>query len=462
MRPAPLFALLMLLMSGCQQQVHTQEKPGAVSNYTEGGFSFSYPNWPEAENTEQNFLVRNNGSCVFAAARYPDVPSKMFMHLIEGQFNSSFDSGGYMDFTMSPGGTPYNATMRVIYCNYDTYSLTMACRGESPGGALFSSASCGKRNITAMPGLGMMPTPQNGSPSHIVPAIREARENGVDVLDWYFDWKGLDGNWSVADYLMEPLSYEGRSAAMVEVIHTSVLAKYPDRYKSFDDPGFADDFSDFAADFVRRYEPDYFFVGGEVDDYLYAHRDKIPAFKSLLAKTRAKVKAANPSTKFGFTVTYHDAIRNNATDIAATLAPEADVIAYTTHGYHDTFEYDNVSRGISYLEGVRDAVPGKPYAIIETGWSSSELLNSSEEKQAEFAKAYFSFVNTTDAEYVIWCGLYDPTDCTEVAESFLTDAPYLKDDEGFMAPFKEYICSLALKRSDGTPKKAWAVWQENT
>jgi hypothetical protein len=465
MRLLPI-AIMLLLLFGCAQNTQQPAKAPARLDYSDGHMSFQYPDWPDAEKSDQNFLVRNNGTCVFAAARYPGMPSIMFRSYLEGQFNRSFggEGGEYLNFTMSPGGTHFDAVSRVLYCNYDTYSVTMACKGELPDASILGSAACKKRNIGAVPRLAMIPTPTNDNPSGIVPAIKEARENGVDVLDWYFDWAGLDNNWSAADYIMEPLAYEGRSAAMVEVIHSNVLSKYPARFRSFDDPGFAEEFSDFSGEFAARYKPDYYFVGSEVDDYLYNHRDLMPAFKELLRKTRQKVKAASPRTKFGFSVTYHDALRNNATDIAQALAPEADVIAYTSYGYHDMFVFDNVSQGVAYLEGAKNIVPGKPYVILETGWSSSTLLNSSEDRQAEFAEAYFDFIraNTTEAEFVKWWGLNDGKDCTEPARSFLTDMPYLENDTAFMTPFKEYLCSLALKRSDGTPKKAWRVWQENT
>jgi len=111
---------------------------------------------------------------------------------------------------------------------------------------------------------------------------------------------------------------------------------------------------------------------------------------------------------------------------------------------------------------VKNIVPGKPYAIVETGWSSSSLLSSSKAKQAEFAEEYFSFVETTDAEFVNWFSLHDGRDCTDAANSFLTDLPQVKEDEEFMTVFKEYLCTIGLKMSDGTPKQAWGVWEENT
>jgi len=460
--------LVLLLLFGCTQKQDIGPAAQTIKNFSDGHLSFRYPDWPDAELAEQNFLVKNNGTCVFASARYPTMPSNMFKNYLEGHMNGTFGGNNkeYLDFTMDMNGTHFIARSRVMYCNYDTYSITIACTGmpKLKEAELLSFASCAKRNLTVVPKLAMIPVPSNDNASGIILAIKEARENGVDVLDWYFDWKGLDNNWSVSDWMMEPISYEGRSSAMVEVIHTNVLSKYPDRFQSFDDPGFKEQFADFSAEFVKRYKPDYYFVGGEVDDYLWNHREKIPAFKELLHATREKVKAANPSTKFGFTVTYHDALRNNATDIAQTLAPEADIIAYTNYGYHDLFVFDNVSLGAEYLDGVKDIVPGKPYAIIETGWSSSTLLNSSEERQAEFAKEFFSFIksNETEAEFVKWWGLHDGKNCTDGARSFLTEMPELENNTQFMAPFTEYLCSLGLKRYDGTPKKAWEVWQKNT
>ncbi len=456
--------LMCILLLGCTQKQDVSQQL-AYSNYTDTYLSFRYPNWPTAANADPNFLVKNNGSCVFAAAKYPNMPIKLFQNHLENQFGSSFGGTGneYLDYSFTSNGTQFLARSRVFYCNYDTYSITFACSGSLPSDtSVLSSASCYKRNLTTMPKLAMIPTPSNDNVSGIVAAIKEARENGVDVLDWYLSWKTLDGNWTVSDYLMEPLAYEGRSAAMVEVIHTTVLPEYPRGYKSFDDPGFKDDFADFSAEFVKRYKPDYYFVGGEVDDYLYNHRDKIPAFKEILHVTREKVKQANPTTKFGFVVTYHDALTHNATDIAKTLAPEADLIAYTSYGYTGAFVFDNISRGVSYLNGVRDIVPGKSYAILETGWSSSARLNSSEEKQAEFVREYFTFINSTDAEFVKWWGIHDGKNCTESAKSFMTEMPWLENDASFMVPFTEYMCSLGLKHSDGTPKKAWGVWQSNT
>jgi len=477
---------LLLFAFGCTQQggqPGTQppiSAPLATSylNYSDGHISFQHPDWTSAQtNEEQMFMARMNAGCFFSAAKYP-VPPSFYKDVLRQYAGSITEDGEYVSFSKTDGGNQMNAKLRLVYCNYQTYVISVACANSQPdssfnisaeitGGnpsvsTILSSVSCAPSQLNTKPKLGMVANPKNDDPAMFMDAIKEARENGVDVLYWYFAWKGLYNNWTVSDYLMEAFSQEGRSAVTLSIIHTNVLGQYPDKYFSFSDPGFKEEFSDFAADFAERYHPDYLFVGNEVDDYLYAHRDKIPAFKEILSETREKVHAVSPDTKVGFTTTYHDAKTNNATDIIVELAPEADLIGYTAYGYHGMFVFDNVSLGRFMLEDVKNIVPGKPYAIVETGWSSSSLLSSSKAKQAEFAEEYFSFVETTDAEFVNWFSLHDGRDCTDAANSFLTDLPQVKEDEEFMTVFKEYLCTIGLKMSDGTPKQAWGVWEENT
>ena len=463
-----LLLALLLFAFGCTQPATGSQPPISAPppisylNYSDGHISFQYPDWASAQtNDEQMFMARMNAGCFFSAAKYP-VPPSFYKDMLRQYAGSIQEDGEYASFSKTDGGNQMNAKLRLVYCNYQTYVISIACSNAQPDSSFLSSVSCAPSQASTKPKVGMVANPKNDDPAMFMDAIKEARENGVDVLYWYFAWGGLYNNWTVSDYLLEAFSQEGRSAVTLSIIHTTVLGQYPPQYSSFDDPGFKEEFSDFAAEFAARYHPDYLFVGNEVDDYLYAHRDKIPAFKEILSETREKVHAVSPNTKVGFTTTYHDAKSHNATDIIVELAPEADIIGYTVYGYHDMFVFDNVSLGRFMLDDVKNIVPGKPYAIVETGWSSSSMLSSSEETQAQFAGEYFSFVETTDAEFVNWFSLHDGKDCTDAANSFLTDMPWVEEDEEFMVVFKEYLCTIGLKESDGTPKQAWGVWEWNT
>ena len=108
----------------------------------------------------------------------------------------------------------------------------------------------------------------------------------------------------------------------------------------------------------------------------------------------------------------------------------------------------------------RDVVPGKPYAIIETCWSSSTLLGSSKDKQAEFVHDFFSFVDAGDAEFVIWFSLHDQADCSEAARIHLDANPNLQIDKAYVKAFEEFMCSPGLKNTDGSPKKALNIWKQ--
>jgi hypothetical protein len=305
-----------------------------------------------------------------------------------------------------------------------------------------------------------MPIPVNGDATFLPQACREARSLGAEVISWYFFWGGLENDWTVADCVMECLSHEGESLAVMNVIHTNVLGKYPPEYGSFVDPGFKEDFAEFSVAFVNRYKPDYYFIGGEVDIYLNTHRDEIPAFKEVLGHAYREIKQASPETQVGLVVTYHYARDYDAIDIIQTLAPECDILGYTVHPHEDGFIYSDVSRGLLYLNEVPDVVPGKPFAIIETCWSSSPLLASDEDMQVEFLRDYFWFVDNSGAEFVIWFCLHDQGDCSEAAQIHLEPVAHLQLDEAYVKAFEEFMCSPGLKNSDGSPKKAWHIWQE--
>jgi hypothetical protein len=446
-----------VVISGACSGGEANEDAGFLP-YSDEAISFEYPDWPDVSPEEDEiFLLKTNGSSVFSAARYA-VPSTLLMQEMEENLGAVFD-GEYGYYLINSGSNELNAITRVLYSDYATYALTIAST-EQPDKRLLLSAKCNKRALNVKEGLGLMPIPIHGDASFLPQACREARSLGADVVSWYFFWGGLEDDWTVADHIMACLSHEGKSVVVMNVIHTNVLGKYPPEFNSFVDPGFKEGFADFSVEFVNRYNPDYYFIGGEVDIYLDKHRDEVPAFKEVLAHAYQEIKKASPETKVGLVVTYHYARDYDALDIIQTLAPECDIIGYTVHPYEGDFLYSDVSRGLKYLNEVRDVVPGKPYAIIETGWSSSALLDSSEDKQAEFVHDFFSFVDAGNAEFVIWFSLHDQGDCSEAARIHLEATPHLQVDEAYIEAFEEFMCSPGLKNSDGSPKKAWHIWKQ--
>jgi hypothetical protein len=92
---------------------------------------------------------------------------------------------------------------------------------------------------------------------------------------------------------------------------------------------------------------------------------------------------------------------------------------------------------------------GKPLILQEVGYPSSAMLNSSEQKQAEFVANVFTAWQAAGDRipFLSSFALHDfsPQICEDLAKYY--DLP---DDENF----KAYLCSLGLRRANGTPKLA--------
>ena len=437
---------------GCDKQVED------YLIYSDDAITFQYPDWPDVTPPEKElFIVKSDGTEIFSAARYP-VPVSTLKKDLEKNLGAVFD-GEYAYYTLDSDGQPMESVTRLLFSDYETYALSLA-GPERPDARLLETAATKSRELNPIEGVGIMPMPANGEFPLLNDACRQARSLGAEVLDFYFFWGWLADDWDVSDNIMPYLSHEGKSAVVMNVINTNVLGEYPPEYQSFTDPGFKEDFAAFSIEFIKRYQPTYYYIGGEVDIYLSQHRDEIEPFKELLGYTYREIKAASPETQVGLVVTYHYARDNDALDIIRTLAPEVETIGYTVHPYLDIYSYRDLSRGLEYLNEVAGVVPDKPFAIIESGWSSSELLDSSEELQAEFVHDFFSYVESGGAEYVIWFCLHDQDDCSEAVQTLLEPLPQLQEDEEYIRRFEEFMCTFGLKHSDGSPKQAWHVWQE--
>ena len=447
---------MLCVTAGCQPGDIPAE-PNLLA-YSDEAITFEYPDWTESTPDDKAvFLFSSNGEDVFFASRYP-VSSALLKQELEKNLDAKSE-GEYLYYKFDTGEKKLDAVSRILYSNYHSYLLTYAGDTDT-GKSLLASAQVKKRSLTLKEGVGIMPIPANDDSSLIPQACRLSRELGADIISWYFFWGGLEDDWTVADCVMECLSLEGKSAAVMNIIHTNVLGAYPPEFKHFKDPGFREAFAEFSVEFVLRYKPEYYFIGGEVDIYLNSHRDEIPSFKEVYEYAYSEIKKASPETKVGSVFAYHYARDYDALDIIQTLSEECDIVGYTCHPHEENFSYKNLSRGLQYLKEIKDVVPDKPYCIIETCWSSSSLLDSSEDLQAEFVHDFFDYVETGGAEFVIWFSLHNQHDCTQAAQTHLEPVPELQIDEAYVRAFEEFMCSPGLIYSDGTPKKALEVWKQ--
>lgn len=289
-------------------------------------------------------------------------------------------------------------------------------------------------------------------------AFSESAKEGAEIMYWYIEWKDLVNDWGASDFIMPKLKQGGQSAVVISVINTTTLSQYPKGYKTFTQNGFAADYAEFVGEFAGRYKPNYIFIGNEVNTYLNDHKGEVSAFQNILKSSRDAIKKASPNTKVGVSVAYRDGIPDNFS-LIKKLSENIDVIGYTVYAFKDPdFQFGDPKEGIDMLKKVGKAVPGKPYAVIETGWSSSELLGSSEAEQAQFMRLLLDYIPTSDAEFINWFILQDGRDCSIPARAFLT--PEMKPQGNEFEIFKEFLCKFGAKNADGSDKEAWRVWKE--
>jgi hypothetical protein len=304
--------------------------------------------------------------------------------------------------------------------------------------------------------LAMIPASPDGNPSLVPSAFEASRRLGAELLYWYLSW--ADATERGAEFVVPALGAGGRVAINFGLVRTTVPGKLPKPWKSFDEPGFAEAFAKFAGEFAARHRPDYVFVGNEANTYLRSHPEQVAAYEEIVRRTRDAVHAAAPGVRVGVVVSYRDADRHGQWPMIRRLAAAADLVGYTVYGYADPdFQFGDPRDGLAWLERVPSALPGTPYAIVETGWNSADVLGSSEAEQAEFARLFFRHLATTRAEFVTWFLYQDGKDCSRTARGFLGRGMNPSNER--FEIFKAFLCNFGLRRSDGTPKPAWQVFE---
>jgi len=204
-------------------------------------------------------------------------------------------------------------------------------------------------------------------------------------------------------------------------------------------------YRDAAVAFAQKYQPPYFGMGVEIDTFYRAQTEEFDGFADLFSEVYDGVKAVSPQTQIFTTFQYerlqglrgglfggtNDLTKNNW-DLLEKF-PKADLFAFTT--YPGLIYKDPRDIPSDYYSRIKKHT-SKPVAFTEMGWFSGRGIKgweSSEGEQARFVARFFELTEDLDLHLAIWLHLYQQTS----AEPFGT---------------------MALFKTDGTPKAAWEVW----
>jgi hypothetical protein len=195
----------------------------------------------------------------------------------------------------------------------------------------------------------------------------------------------------------------------------------------------------------------YLSIGNEVDVYLAQHPDQWAPYKAFFDDAVAYVHGALPGVRVGVTFTFEGA-RGAGAAKAAELSAASDVYILTYYPLGASFRPRPPSTAGSDIARMVELARGRALLLQEVGYPAAAELGSSEPAQAEFVKAVLDAWQQHAAAIPLLAVvmLHDmPADmCATLAAYY-----GLPRD----AAFKAYLCSLGLRRADGTPKPAWTA-----
>jgi hypothetical protein len=195
----------------------------------------------------------------------------------------------------------------------------------------------------------------------------------------------------------------------------------------------------------------YLSIGNEVDVYLAAHGGWT-AYKEFYDDAVAYVHNVTPWLKIGVTGTFIGATGASADDIAA-LNESSDVWILTYYPLKPEFMVKEPTVPLVDIPRMVTLARGRPLILQEVGYPTSPLLGSTGQKQADFVANVYSAWRAESGHipFLNFFVLHDftPKMCDDFTAYY--ELPY-------NANFYEFLCSLGLRKADGTPKPGWKAF----
>ena len=287
---------------------------------------------------------------------------------------------------------------------------------------------------------------------------------GIKVSNLYYGWGDIENregqnNWSELDWDIRLIREQGMKISLeISIIDSSTIGKLPQdiTFTFFGDTLFKQRFKTFISTLLNRYEGqiDYLWIGNEIDNYFYTHRDKFNEYVNLYMETVNEVKGNHPDVKIGVISSYHDAKNNQVLDIIEAIGSKGDIIAFTF--YPQIINGSVPSDTHAYFDEMLEIAGriNKKIAITETSWSSTGF-GGSETGQAQYVRELIQTYR--DHKHKIeFLGWFIYCDFSDSLNRSIAEHYGLGDNEEYV----QWQGSLGLVYNNGSLKESWPVLLE--
>ncbi len=198
----------------------------------------------------------------------------------------------------------------------------------------------------------------------------------------------------------------------------------------------------------------YLSIGNEVDVYLNSHPEEWNPYLEFYAEMVRYVHSIVPWVKVGVTGTF-DGVSKKVSGPMSSLNFYSDVWIFTYYPLNADFTPRAPEGVFADLQRMTALAGSKPVVIQEAGYPASDSLGSTEGQQATFVRNLFSawYAQRGRIPFLNYFLLHDfPPDLCDSLAGYYGLAGNRN--------FREYLCSLGLRKADGTPRAAWEVFVE--
>jgi hypothetical protein len=310
-------------------------------------------------------------------------------------------------------------------------------------------------------GLGLsLNVSDHGGAKELVDSILEERRLGCDIMPVSVKWSELEptpGRFEL-DKLKSDLKGQAQmgftSYLLIKTIDTSQRTVPTDlANEPWDSPRMAEREAAFLRA-VRNVLPERvggIMLGNEVDGYLGDRPLEVDRYIRFLENGRRTLRADRPGLAVGVT-TMFTGLKSHP-DVIGRLHRPMDFVSMTYYPLAPDFGVLPTTDVTRHFDQMVRFAAAKGLFIQEAGYPASELLGSSEDKQASFVDAVFDAMERYRTGLIGVCFFLLVDFSDKLVDGFM--AYYRLPN----ARFRAMLATLGLKKQDGTPRAAWATFQ---